>query len=102
MLIQKIGISNTGPIREPIELEFDPHVNVLIGPNSCGKSTVLNVLRQAKSGVDLDDERVNVHDNMWHQQEVISWPSTVSIWFCRVDMLELTASILGGKPPVYG
>ena len=29
-------------------------------------------------------------------------PSTVSIWFCRVDMLELTASILGGKPPVYG
>ena len=28
--------------------------------------------------------------------------STVSIWFCRVDMLELTASILGGKPPVYG
>ena len=29
-------------------------------------------------------------------------PSTVSIWFCRIDMLELTASILGGKPPVYG
>ena len=28
--------------------------------------------------------------------------STVSIWFCRVDMLELTTSILGGKPPVYG
>ncbi len=28
--------------------------------------------------------------------------STVSIWFCRIDMLELTASILGGKPPVYG
>ena len=28
--------------------------------------------------------------------------STVSIWFCRVDMLELTASIFGGKPPVYG
>ena len=28
--------------------------------------------------------------------------STVSIWFCRVDMLELTARILGGKPPVYG
>ena len=27
--------------------------------------------------------------------------STVSIWFCRVDMLELTASVLGGKPPVY-
>ena len=26
--------------------------------------------------------------------------STVSILFCRVDMLELTASILGGKPPV--
>ena len=29
-------------------------------------------------------------------------PSTVSIWFCRVYMLELTTSILGGKPPVYG
>ena len=27
--------------------------------------------------------------------------SPVSIWFCRVDMLELTASVLGGKPPVY-
>ena len=29
-------------------------------------------------------------------------PSTVSRWSCRIDMLELTASILGGKPPVYG
>ena len=29
------------------------------------------------------------------------YASTVSIWFCRVDMLELTASVLGGKPPVY-
>ena len=32
----------------------------------------------------------------------LDYTSTVSIWFCRVDMLELTASILGGKPPVYG
>ena len=95
MLIQKIGISNTGPIREPIELEFDPHVNVLIGPNSCGKSTVLNVLRQAKSGVDLDDERVNVHDNMWHQQEVISWPRAFASFVLISDGIDYVMDIEG-------
>ena len=73
MLIRKVGISKTGPIREPVELEFDPHVNVLIGPNACGKTTVLNILRRAESGVDFDDPRVNVHDDMLHQGVPREW-----------------------------
>ena len=43
MPVQSLCISNIGPFDE-IEFEFDPRVNVFIGPNNSGKSTVLWVL----------------------------------------------------------
>ena len=88
MLIQKIGISKVGPIREPVELECNPHVNLLIGPNSCGKTTVLNVLKQAAAGVDLENDFVSVHDSMWHQQEVIAWPEALDSFILLSDGIE--------------
>ena len=42
-----------------------------------------------------------VHQCCGQFQRYPTRTTTVSIWFCRVDMLELTASVLGGKPPVY-
>ena len=49
MLIQKMRISEAGPFREPVVFDFDPDVNVLIGPNSSGKSTVLQLLLNCAS-----------------------------------------------------
>ncbi len=95
MLIQKAGISNVGPIREPIELEFDPHVNVLIGPNACGKTTVFNVLRHCALGVDVDHDSVSVHDSMLHQQEVVAWPDALDSYILLSDGIQYVLGVQG-------
>ena len=41
--IERVRISYLHPIRE-IELTLDKNVNVLIGPNACGKSTILRAI----------------------------------------------------------
>ena len=49
MPIHSLQLTNVGPFRrrpdgngsDGIELEFDPHVNLFIGPNNVGKSTIL-------------------------------------------------------------
>ncbi|MCH7814292.1 MAG: AAA family ATPase, partial [Planctomycetes bacterium] len=43
MPISALRFTNLGPFDE-VEFEFDPQVNVLVGPNNCGKSTVLLAL----------------------------------------------------------
>ncbi len=43
MPISKLKLTNLGPFDE-VEFEFDPQVNVLVGPNNCGKSTALIAL----------------------------------------------------------
>ena len=55
MPIQSLQLTNVGPFRprpdgsgsDGIKLEFDPNVNLLIGPNNVGKSTILQVLALA-------------------------------------------------------
>ena len=44
MLIERETIEYAGPITEAVEFVFDRRVNVLIGPNSSGKSTILRHL----------------------------------------------------------
>ena len=43
MPISALRLSNLGPLDE-VDFEFDPQVNVLVGPNNCGKTTVLLLL----------------------------------------------------------
>ena len=40
MPIYELELRNLGPF-DDIHFEFDPRVNVFVGPNNCGKSTVL-------------------------------------------------------------
>ena len=54
LIFTKAVAEDIGPIREPIELVFDPHVNVFIGPNSSGKSTILRALQTAQAVWDFD------------------------------------------------
>lgn len=39
MPIYELDLTNVGPF-DDIHFEFDPHVNVFVGPNNCGKSTL--------------------------------------------------------------
>lgn len=43
MRIYELRLTNLGPFDEA-DFAFDPHVNVLVGPNNCGKSTALFAL----------------------------------------------------------
>jgi len=43
MPIYDLRLTNLGPFDE-IRFEFDPQINVLVGPNNCGKSTALFAL----------------------------------------------------------
>ena len=57
MRVSKFRISNLGPISQPLDLLFDSRVNVLIGPNGCGKSTVVREVYRAvteRLGVRVD------------------------------------------------
>lgn len=43
MPIYELRLTNLGPF-DDVHFEFDPHLNVFVGPNNCGKSTVLMAL----------------------------------------------------------
>ncbi len=64
MPIHSLELTNVGPFRrrpegsgsDGIKLEFDTNVNLLIGPNNVGKSTILQVLTAVTAGyVDTAD-----------------------------------------------
>ena len=42
MYLTRIRLGGVPPFGEPIDLRFDPQVNVFIGPNASGKSRLLS------------------------------------------------------------
>ena len=63
MHITGMSIGAIPPISERITIKFDERVNVFIGPNASGKSTVLLVL--AKHFSALDDKSKRPLDDIW-------------------------------------
>ncbi len=59
MPITKLKFANIGPFDE-IEFEFDEQVNVFVGPNNCGKSTVLMVLGDIVVGLGIPQKLFRV------------------------------------------
>ncbi len=45
MHITGMAIADFSPFTDRVEVEFDDHVNVLVGPNASGKSTILRALQ---------------------------------------------------------
>jgi len=67
MPIKDIKFTNVGPFDE-VAFEFDEQVNVFIGPNNCGKSTVLMVLWEATrsySPFDFPKKLLRTEDAAW-------------------------------------
>ena len=62
MHIAGIKVENIPPFAEAVDFEFDEHVNVFIGPNATGKSTLLGFMAEYL-GVSfpelVDDERLH-------------------------------------------
>ena len=48
MHITEMSIGRMPPFTEPVEFVFDERVNVFVGPNASGKSTILRLLRRIR------------------------------------------------------
>lgn len=77
MPIKKLGIDWLGPFSK-IEFEFDRQVNAFVGPNNCGKSTVLLALAEATVVGIIVPERFYRSDrlpilriNLWDEESII-------------------------------
>ncbi len=61
MPISTLHFRGLGPFDE-VDFEFDPHINLFVGPNNCGKSTVLFAL------ADLSVSPFNVPRKLLHER----------------------------------
>ena len=57
MHLTRMSYSGVPPFTEPVQLNFDERVNVFVGPNASGKSTILLMLDEYFNGVKKNSKR---------------------------------------------
>ena len=57
MHLTRMNLGGVPPFTEPIRLKFDERVNVFVGPNASGKSTILTMLAECLNGPEPDGKR---------------------------------------------
>ena len=57
MHLMRMNLGGIPPFTEPIQLKFDERVNLFVGPNASGKSTILLVLADRLIGPEEDAKR---------------------------------------------
>ena len=57
MHLTRMNLGGVPPFTEPIRLKFDQRVNVFVGPNASGKSTILTMLAECLNGPEQDRKR---------------------------------------------
>ena len=57
MHLVRMSLGGVPPFTEPIKLKFDERVNVFLGPNASGKSTILMMLADSLNGPEEDAKR---------------------------------------------
>ena len=63
MHLTRMRLGGVPPFTEPVEFKFDERVNVFVGPNASGKSTVLNMLAWRFGGLDVRSQRLIAADD---------------------------------------
>ena len=51
MAIEKVIIQNFKKFKNPFEIKFNEHINLLVGDNESGKSTILEAIHVALTGM---------------------------------------------------
>ena len=69
MHLTRMKLGNVPPFTEPVVLRFDERVNVFIGPNASGKSTVLQLLAEYLKASFEDSKRL-LGDAVFHIHDV--------------------------------
>lgn len=62
MKIQKLFISNFKNIREPITIDFEKNITLLVGPNGFGKTTIFDAIELALTGMIYRISKSNITD----------------------------------------
>ena len=57
MHLMRMNLGGVPPFTEPVKLKFDERVNLFIGPNASGKSTILLVLADCLIGPEEEAKR---------------------------------------------
>ncbi len=57
MHLTRMNLGGVPPFTEPIKLKFDERVNVFVGPNASGKSTILTMLAECLNGPERNGKR---------------------------------------------
>ena len=57
MHLMRMNLGGIPPFTEPIQLKFDERVNLFIGPNASGKTTILLVLADCLNGLEENAKR---------------------------------------------
>ncbi|HEY5221226.1 MAG TPA: AAA family ATPase [Candidatus Paceibacterota bacterium] len=60
MWVSKLALSNIKSFKESGEIELSKKVNVIIGENNSGKSTILNTLFSLQNGVGLPENEIRI------------------------------------------
>ena len=69
MHLTGIKLSDIPPFTDPITLRFNERVNVFIGPNASGKSTILQILAE-RLKASFDDSKRSLGDAVYHIMQV--------------------------------
>ena len=92
MPITTLEVPPLGPITQAFGLNFDPRVNVLIGPNAVGKSTIIRELARQHEQPPLMDDYDSFEDGVEFGDgdflPLISVPSSRLVFPMTSDVVE--------------
>ena len=72
MAIEKVIIQNFKKFKNPFEVKFNENINLLVGDNESGKSTILEAIHVALTGMYAGRNIRNQLRNTWHQWKMDS------------------------------
>lgn len=87
MILKKLIIYKFGPFATPAELEIEPAVTVITGPNDTGKSSILRLIEIIFTKSPIDETNVNL-DSLYEMGN--SWEKDTSVQVTAVFTLETT------------
>lgn len=103
MHLMRMSLGGIPPFTEPIQLKFDERVNLFIGPNASGKSTILLALSDCLNGPEENAKRtisqgsfLYLNDNYGDAE--FDEAARGGLWNSRRSNLLTASKDLGGEP----
>src|SRR4051812_34944927 len=70
MRLQQVSVAGYRSLREPVELNIDEHVTVILGANDHGKTNLLGALTHLNADVGFDADRDLNWDSAGHEAQL--------------------------------